>query len=130
MMPVAASVGEPRREPLPRVPIPGWASLLPASVHGGFAFLAGQVADDTTQYVKGQTAQILTKIDRLLAKVGSDKTKILSASIWLASHTSYNDVNEIWDAWVPEGEAPARACVESKLAQPQYTVEIGMIATV
>jgi enamine deaminase RidA (YjgF/YER057c/UK114 family) len=101
-----------------------------AVVHGGLAFLAGQVADDTTQDVKGQTAQILTKIDRLLAKVGSDKTKILSASIWLASHTSYNDVNEIWDAWVPEGEAPARACVESKPAQPQYTVEIGMIAVV
>ena len=101
-----------------------------AVVYGGFAFLAGQVADDTSQDVKGQTAQILAKIDALLAKLGSDKTKILSASIWLASHASYNDVNEVWDAWVPEGEAPARACVESKLAFPQYTVEIGVIAAV
>jgi enamine deaminase RidA (YjgF/YER057c/UK114 family) len=99
-----------------------------AVVHGGFAFLAGQVADDTTQDVKGQTAQILAKIDRLLAKVGSDKTRILSATIWLASYTSYNDVNEIWDAWVPQGDTPARACVESKLALPQYIVEIGVIA--
>jgi enamine deaminase RidA (YjgF/YER057c/UK114 family) len=101
-----------------------------AVVHAGFAFLAGQVADDTSQDVKGQTAQILAKIDRLLAKVGSDKTKILSANIWLASHASYNDVNEVWDAWVADGHAPARACVESKLAFPKYTVEIGVIAAV
>ena len=101
-----------------------------AVVHGGFAFLAGQVADDTSQDVKGQAAQILAKIEALLAKLGSDKTRILTASIWLASYTSYNDVNEVWDAWVPEGEAPARACVEAKLAFPQYTVEIGVIAAV
>jgi enamine deaminase RidA (YjgF/YER057c/UK114 family) len=101
-----------------------------AVVYGGFVFLAGQVADDTGQDVKGQAAQILAKIDRLLEKAGSDKTKVLSASIWLASHASYNDVNEVWDAWVPAGHAPARACVESKLAFPQYTVEIGVIAAV
>lgn len=101
-----------------------------AVVHGGLVFLAGQVADDPSQDVKGQTAQILAKIDRLLEQVGSVKTKILSASIWIADYTTYNDVNEIWDAWVPEGEAPARACVESKLAFPQYTVEIGVIAAV
>jgi enamine deaminase RidA (YjgF/YER057c/UK114 family) len=104
--------------------------LSQAVVHGGFAFLAGQVADDTSQDVKGQTAQILAKIDALLAKLGSDKTRILSTTIWLASSASYNDVNEVWDAWVPEGEAPARACVESKLAFPKYTVEIGVIAAV
>jgi enamine deaminase RidA (YjgF/YER057c/UK114 family) len=101
-----------------------------AVVHGGLVFLAGQVADDPKQDVKGQTAQILAKIDRLLEQAGSDKTRILSANIWLADYTTYNDVNEIWDAWVPEGEAPARACVESKLAFPQYTVEIGVIAAV
>jgi len=101
-----------------------------AVIYGGFAFLAGQVADDTSQDVKGQTAQILAKIDALLAKLGSDKTRILSASIWLASYTAYNDVNEVWDDWVPEGQAPARACVEAKLAFPQYTVEIGVIAAV
>jgi enamine deaminase RidA (YjgF/YER057c/UK114 family) len=101
-----------------------------AVAHGGFVFLAGQVADDTSQDVKGQTAQILAKIERLLERVGSDKARILSASIWLASYTSYNDVNEIWDAWVPDGQAPARTCVESKLAFPQYMIEIGVIAAV
>ncbi|RQS63407.1 RidA family protein [Burkholderia sp. Bp8963] len=99
-----------------------------AVVHGELVFLAGQVADDPTQDVKGQTAQILTKIDRLLEQVGSDKARILSANIWLADYTTFNEMNEIWDAWVPVGEAPARACVESKLAFPQYTVEIGVIA--
>ncbi|KVG62327.1 RidA family protein [Burkholderia cenocepacia] len=99
-----------------------------AVVHGGLVFLAGQVAEDPAQDVKGQTAQILAKIDRLLEQVGSDKTKILSASIWLADYTTFNDMNAIWDAWVPEGHAPARACVESKLAFPQYTVEIAVIA--
>jgi enamine deaminase RidA (YjgF/YER057c/UK114 family) len=99
-----------------------------AVVYGGFAFLAGQVADDTSQDVKGQATQILAKIDALLAKIGSDKTRILTASIWLASYSSYDDINEAWDAWVPDGHAPARACVESKLAFPQYTVEIGVIA--
>jgi enamine deaminase RidA (YjgF/YER057c/UK114 family) len=101
-----------------------------AVVHNGFAFLAGQVADDPSQDVKGQTAQILAKIDKLLAQVGSDKTKVLSASIWLADYKTFNEMNEMWDAWVPDGEAPARACVESKLAFPQYTVEIGIIAAV
>jgi enamine deaminase RidA (YjgF/YER057c/UK114 family) len=101
-----------------------------AVVYGGFAFLAGQVAADPSQDVKGQTAQILAKIDRLLEQVGSDKTKVLSASIWLADYQTFNEMNEVWDAWVPEGDAPARACVESKLAFPQYTVEIGVIAAV
>ncbi|AQH01475.1 hypothetical protein A9R05_21890 [Burkholderia sp. KK1] len=101
-----------------------------AVVYNGFVFVAGQVADDPTQDVKGQSAQILAKIDKLLEQVGSDKTKVLSASIWLADYMTFNDMNEVWDAWVPEGEAPARACVESKLAFPQYTVEIGVIAAV
>jgi enamine deaminase RidA (YjgF/YER057c/UK114 family) len=101
-----------------------------AVAHGGFVFLAGQVADDTSQDVKGQTAQVLAKIDRLLAQAGSDKTRILTVTIWIADYTLYGAVNEIWDAWVPAGEAPARACVESKLAFPQYSVEIGLIAAV
>jgi enamine deaminase RidA (YjgF/YER057c/UK114 family) len=101
-----------------------------AVVHNGFGFLAGQVADDTNADVKGQTTQILAKIDKLLAQIGSDKTRILSANIWLADYTSFAAMNEVWDAWVPEGNAPARACVESKLAFPQYTVEIGVIVAV
>ncbi|QSN64307.1 MULTISPECIES: RidA family protein [unclassified Caballeronia] len=101
-----------------------------AVVHNGFGFLAGQVADDTSADVKGQTTQILAKIDRLLAQIGSDKTRILSANIWLADYNTFAQMNEIWDAWVPEGNAPARACVESKLAFPQYTVEIAVIVAV
>ncbi|MDE1181895.1 RidA family protein [Paraburkholderia sp.] len=99
-------------------------------VFGNFGFMAGQVASDTSLDVKGQTAQILAKIDALLAEAGSDKTKILSANIWLADAASFADMNEVWDAWVPKEHAPARACVESKLAFPQYTVEIAVIAAI
>ncbi|AQQ30728.1 RidA family protein [Burkholderia cenocepacia] len=97
-------------------------------VAGGLAFVAGQVADDTSLDVAGQTRQILDKIDRLLEGVGLDKRRIVSASIWLADYRSFAEMNGVWDAWVPQGDAPARACVESKLAFPQYTVEIAAIA--
>lgn len=99
-----------------------------AVVANGFVFLAGQVADDTTADVAGQTRQILAKIDHLLTETGSDKTRIVSATIWLADAGTFGEMNGVWDAWVPAGHAPARACVESKLAFPQYTVEIGVIA--
>jgi enamine deaminase RidA (YjgF/YER057c/UK114 family) len=99
-------------------------------VYNNFVFLAGQVAADTALDVAGQTQQILDKIDKLLDEVGSDKTKILSATIWLADHQTFGEMNGVWDAWVPEGKAPSRACVESALAFPQYTVEIGVIAAV
>ena len=95
---------------------------------GGFLFTAGQVADDTSADVPGQTAQILAKIDALLAEAGLDKTAIVSANIWLADATTFAAMNTVWDAWVPAGHTPARACVESKLAFPQFTVEIGVIA--
>ncbi|MGC3027983.1 RidA family protein [Burkholderia sp. DN3021] len=97
-------------------------------VAGGFAFIAGQVADDTALDVAGQTRQILDKIDRLLDGAGLDKRRIVSANIWLADHRSFADMNRVWDAWVPQGDAPARACVESALAFPEYTVEIAAIA--
>ena len=106
------------------------ARMSAAVVYNGFVFLAGQVADDTNADVPGQTRQILAKIDRLLADAGTDKTRILSATIWLADAKTFNDMNSVWDAWVPVGHTPARACVESKLAFPQYTVEIGVIAAV
>ncbi|NHL68601.1 RidA family protein [Burkholderia ambifaria] len=97
-------------------------------VAGGLAFVSGQVADDTSLDVAGQTRQILDKIDQLLERAGLDKRRIVSASIWLADYRSFAEMNSVWDAWVPQGEAPARACVESKLAFPQYTVEIAAIA--
>lgn len=100
-----------------------------AVVHGGLVYLAGQVARDAPgASVADQTRDILQRIDRLLAEAGSDRTKILQATIWLADISTFDEMNAVWDAWVPEGHAPARACVESRLALPQYTVEIGIVA--
>jgi enamine deaminase RidA (YjgF/YER057c/UK114 family) len=98
-------------------------------IHGDTVYLAGQVAEQAPAAPAGeQTAAILKRIDGLLAEAGSDKTKLLSATIWLADMRDYDAVNEVWDSWVPEGSAPARACVEAKLAFAKYTVEIGVIA--
>ncbi len=94
----------------------------------GFVFLAGQVADDTTADVRGQTRQALSNVDRLLNLAGTDKTRLLSATIWLPCIDDYAAMNTEWDAWVPEGLAPARACVEARLAAPVYRVEIGIVA--
>ena len=99
-----------------------------AVIHGDTVYLAGQVAADTSADVTGQTQQILTAIDRLLAEAGSDKTRILMATIWLSDIASFGEMNEIWDAWVPAGCGPARACVESRLASPAYKVEIRVVA--
>jgi enamine deaminase RidA (YjgF/YER057c/UK114 family) len=99
-----------------------------AAAHGELVFLAGQVADEPSADVRGQTEQVLRKIDRLLAEAGSDKTKILSATIWLADMATFDEMNSVWDPWVAKGHAPARACVEAKLARPQLKVEIGIIA--
>lgn len=101
-----------------------------AVVHGNTVYLAGQVADDDKADIGTQTAQILANIDRLLAAVGSDKSKILSATIWLADMRYFPDMNAKWDAWVAEGAAPARATVGSPLAGPGYKIEIGIIAAV
>ena len=106
------------------------ARMSAAVVANGFVFVSGQVADDTSANVAGQTAQILAKIERILAEAGSSKERIVSANIWLAEAAPFNEMNSVWDAWVPAGNPPARACVESKLAFPQYTVEIGVIAVV
>lgn len=99
-----------------------------AVVHGDTVYLAGQVGDDPAADARGQTEQVLRKIERLLASAGSDKGKILSATLWLADIRFYDDVNAIWDAWLAKGHAPARACVEAKLARPGWKVEIGVIA--
>ena len=97
-------------------------------VHGDTVYLAGQVADDRSADVRGQTGQILAKIDRYLAEAGTDKSKLLSATIWLSDISTFNEMNAVWDAWVAEGNPPARACVEAKLAAPELKVEIGVIA--
>lgn len=100
-----------------------------AVTHGGFVFLAGQVAENPAgKSVGEQTADILKGIDALLAETGSDKTRILSATIWLADISTFGEMNAVWDGWVSEGNTPARATVEAKLAAPEYKVEIGIIA--
>ena len=97
-------------------------------VHGETVYLAGQVADDTSQGVAGQTAQILAKIDARLKEAGSDKSKLLSANLWISDMRHFNEMNKVWDAWVSPGNTPCRACVEATLAAPQYQVEIMVIA--
>jgi enamine deaminase RidA (YjgF/YER057c/UK114 family) len=97
-------------------------------IHGDTVYLAGQVANDSNADITVQTQQVLQKIDALLAEAGSDKSKILSAQIWLTSMGHFAQMNEVWDAWVPEGHAPGRACIEARLASPDLLVEIGIIA--
>jgi enamine deaminase RidA (YjgF/YER057c/UK114 family) len=99
-----------------------------AVIHGTTAYLAGQVADDPSQDVAGQTRQVLASIDRLLDEAGADKTRILSATIYLADIGTFAQMNSVWDAWVPRGHTPARATVEAKLAAPAYKVEIQVVA--
>jgi enamine deaminase RidA (YjgF/YER057c/UK114 family) len=103
-----------------------------AVIHGDTVYLAGQVALDAGgQSVAAQTQNILDRIDALLAKAGTDKTKVLSATIWLSDMGTFAEMNGVWDAWVAPECAPARATVESaKLAAPQFTVEIGVIAAI
>lgn len=99
-----------------------------AVVHGNTVYVAGQVADDAKADVGGQTSQILAKIDALLAEAGTDKARLLSANIWLRDISTFAQMNAVWDAWVAPGNAPARATVEAKLASPNLTVEIAVIA--
>ena len=98
------------------------------AVHNGTIYLAGQVAEDASQDISGQTMQILAAIDKLLAEVGSDKTKILSTTIYLADMADFAGMNAAWDAWVVPGATPPRATVEASLAKPGYKVEIQVIA--
>ena len=99
-----------------------------AAVHAVTVYLAGQVADDATQDIVGQTRQVLATIDRLLAEAGSDKTRILRAQVYLADIADYDGMNTAWDAWVPAGAAPPRATVEARLARPEWRVEIVVTA--
>ena len=93
-------------------------------VRGDTVYLAGLTAGDTSQDIKGQTKQILDKIDKFLKEAGTDKSKILSANIWLTDINTRSQMNEAWDPWVSPGNTPARATVEAKLAGTGRTVEI------
>ena len=102
--------------------------LSQAVVHGDTVYLAGVVAKDVEQDIKGQTKQVLDEIDRLLAKCGSGKSKVLSAQIWVTDIRNRAPMNEVWSAWIDKANLPARACVEAKLADPRALVEIMVIA--
>jgi enamine deaminase RidA (YjgF/YER057c/UK114 family) len=102
-----------------------------AVVHNGTVYLAGQVALEAPgKSVAEQTGAVLARIDRYLGEAGTDKTKLLSATIWLVDMSKFDEMNGVWDAWVAPGAAPARATVESKLAAPQFLVEIAVTAAV
>lgn len=104
--------------------------LSDASIHGGTVYLAGQVADDASQDIGGQTRQVLAAIDRLLGEAGSDKTRILMAQIFLADLADFDGMNEVWDGWVPADSKPCRATVQSRLARPEWRIEIVVTAAV
>jgi enamine deaminase RidA (YjgF/YER057c/UK114 family) len=104
------------------------AILSQAVEHGDTVYLAGIVAKDLKQDIKGQTREVLAEIDRLLAKCGSSKSKILSATLWVTDIRNRAPMNEVWTAWVDKANLPARACVEAALADPNALVEIMVTA--
>lgn len=99
-------------------------------IHRGIAYLAGQVADDLDADLSAQTQETLAKIDALLAEAGTDKTRILSAQIWLTSMADAPKMNAVWEDWMPEGAAPARATVGAPLATTRHLVEIKVVAAI
>ena len=102
--------------------------LSEVAIHNGTVYLAGQLAEDTTQNIEGQTRESLAHIDRLLAEAGSDKHHILSCQIYLADVKDFDGMNAVWDAWVSTNNAPPRATVEAKLARPEILIEIIVVA--
>ncbi|MGK5011211.1 RidA family protein [Janthinobacterium sp. MDB2-8] len=102
--------------------------LSEVAIHNNTIYLAGQIAEDTTQDIVGQTREVLGHVDRLLTEAGSDKTCILSCQIYIADMKDFPGMNEVWDDWVASGHTPPRATVEAKLANPACLVEIVIIA--
>jgi len=102
-----------------------------AVVHNGIAYLAGHVAEEpVSASVYEQTKNVLKQIDETLKQAGTDKTKILKANVWLSDMSTFGEMNRAWGEWVAKGNAPARATVESKLADPKWKVEIMLTAAV
>ncbi|HET9576234.1 MAG TPA: RidA family protein [Usitatibacter sp.] len=99
-------------------------------VHNGTIYLAGEVPDDTSKDVTGQTEEVLAKIEKNLKQVGSDKTRLLSAQIFLRDMGDFAGMNAAWEKWVPPGHTPARATIQAKLANAEYRVEIMAIAAI
>lgn len=106
------------------------ARMSEMAVHGGLCWLAGQVAADATQDVAGQTRQVLAAVDALLARAGTDRTKIVMCQIFLADIADFAAMNRVWDAWVPAGHTPPRATVQAALARPEWKIEVVVTAAV
>ncbi|MFC5474301.1 RidA family protein [Paraherbaspirillum soli] len=102
--------------------------LSEVAIHNGTVYLAGQLAEDVTQNIEGQTRETLGHIDRLLAEAGSDKAHILSCQIYLADIKDFAGMNAVWDEWVAADNSPPRATVEAKLARPEILIEIIVVA--
>lgn len=100
------------------------------AIHNGVVYLAGQVADDAGQDVRGQTRQVLASIDALLARAGSDKSKLLRAEIYLKDMMDFEGMNQVWDEWVTSGQTPPRATVQARLASHEWLIEIVVTAAV
>lgn len=97
-------------------------------IHNGTVYLSGQVPSDATANMREQTEQVLARIDDLLSRAGTDKTRLISAQIWVSSMKEFADMNSVWDAWVAPGRPPVRAAVEAQLANPDWKVEIMAVA--
>lgn len=98
------------------------------AIHNGTVYLGGQVAEDARQDIRGQTRQVLALIDRLLAEAHTDSGHILMAQIYLADLADFEAMNEVWDDWIPPGDAPPRATVQARLARPEWKIEIVVTA--
>ena len=96
--------------------------------HNGTIYLCGQVCADATKGISEQTQTMLDKVDALLLQAGSDREHMLSATVYVRDMKDFAGMNTVWDAWVPEGHAPARACVEARMARPELLVEISVVA--
>ena len=99
-------------------------------IHNDIIYLCGQVGKDANQGITEQTETMLEKVDELLLQAGSDRQHMLSATVYVRDMKDFAAMNEVWDAWVPEGHAPARACVEARMARPELLVEISVVAAV
>jgi len=106
------------------------ARMSEMAVHNGTVYLAGQIADDATQDIQGQTQQVLAAVDALLARAGSDKSRILMAQIFLVDMADFDGMNAVWDDWVAAGHTPPRATVQAQLAKPGWKIEMIVTAAI
>lgn len=100
------------------------------TIHNGTVYLAGQIAEDGSQDIRGQTAQVLAAIDKLLAEAGTDKAHILRCQIFIKDLADFAAMNEVWEDWVAPGDAPPRATVQANLAKPEWKIEMVVTAAI